>query len=438
MDTMRNSGEQLEALASHLAARREAIMQAWRQAVARDPEMNTGASLPRAQLNDHVPQLLEAFGAKLRVLAGHRVDAPADGHKDDGAAHGLQRWQQGYDLREVTREWGRLELCMADEIERYAATRPASEAAAMAAARRAWTEVCADGVCESTSQYFHLREIEAAGHVRDLEAALQQMQTVEQQRAELWRQAAHDLRGNLGVVANASAVLSLPGVPEKSRDDFVRMLNRNVSSLHALLEDVTNLARLQAGQEHRRVKPFDAAAVLTELCAGMHPLAQERALFLKSEGPATMAVQGDDVKVRRIAQNLLLNALKYTERGGVTVSWGESRSNDTNRWMLSVQDTGPGIHAGPGAPMANALEEATEEARHVDKAARSGGESGAAIEPVEPPPYDARAIHQERGEGIGLSIVKRLCELLDATMEMESTAGRGSTVRILFPRAYSS
>ncbi|MEP7062760.1 MAG: sensor histidine kinase [Betaproteobacteria bacterium] len=436
MDKMQNSGEQLEALASHLAARREAIMQAWRQAVARDPEMNTGASLPRAQLNDHIPQLLEAFGAKLRTLGGNKADTPDDGHKDDGAAHGLQRWQQGYDLRAVTREWGRLELCMADELERYAANRPGTEAAAMATARRAWTEVCADGVCESTSQYFHLREIEAAGHVRDLEAALEQMQTVEQQRAELWRQAAHDLRGNLGVVANASAVLSMPGVPEESRHNFVAMLNRNVSSLRALLEDVTNLARLQAGQEHRQVKSFNAAAILTELCAGMRPFAQERALFLKAEGPETLAVHGDDVKVRRIAQNLLLNAVKYTQRGGVTVRWGESRMNDANRWMLLVQDTGPGIHAGPGAPMASALEEATEEARHVDKAARSGGESGAAVEPVAPPPHDARAVHQERGEGIGLSIVKRLCELLDATMEMDSIVGEGSTVRILFPRAY--
>ncbi|MEO9162149.1 MAG: HAMP domain-containing sensor histidine kinase [Casimicrobiaceae bacterium] len=437
MDKLQHSGEQLEALASHLAARREAVMLAWRQAIACDPEMNAGASLPRAQLNDHVPQLLEAFGAKLRALAGNSVEAPEDGHKDDGAAHGLQRWQQGYDLREVTREWGRLELCMADELERYAATRPGTEAEAMAIARRTWTEVCTDGVCESTSQYFHLREIEAAGHVRDLEAALEQMQAVEQQRAELWQQAAHDLRGNLGVVANASAVLSMQAVPEQSRDDFVRMLNRNVTSLYALLEDVTNLARLQAGQERRQVRSFDAAAILTELCAGMQPFAQERALYLKVEGPATLAVQGDDVKVRRIAQNLLLNALKYTERGGVTVSWDESRRDDINRWMLSVQDTGPGIHAGPGAPMANALEEATKEARQVDKAARSGAESGAAVEPVAPRPHDARLVHQERGEGIGLSIVKRLCELLDATMEMDSTAGKGSVVRILFPRSYA-
>ena len=49
---------------------------------------------------------------------------------------------------------------------------------------------------------------------------------------------------------------------------------------------------------------------------------------------------------------------------------------------------------------------------------------------------DRRAVQQERGEGIGLSIVKRLCELLDATVEMESKPGEGTTVRVLFPRSY--
>ncbi len=431
---------QLGTLADELDARRDAIMQAWRKAVDRDPDMTTGASLPRSQLNDHLPELLDAYGKKLR--AAHRDDAHASTSQalDEAAAHGLQRWQQGYDLREVTREWGRLQLCVLDVLERYAADHADLDPATMATARRLWAETCADGVSESTVKYFHLQQVEAVGHVRDLDKALNQLKTLEQQRAELWRQAAHDLRGNVGVVANATAVISKQGLPQDLRDNFIGVLNRNVTSLRSLLEDVTNLARLQAGQEQRQVKPFDAAAVLHGLCDRMRHLGEESSLYLKAEGPDTLLVEGDSIKVQRIAQNLLLNAIKYTPQGGITVSWGDSRQGDKNRWMMCVQDTGPGFHAGPGAPMAGALEEATEESRQVEAHAKGhetdAERSGSAQS--SPGEDDSRAVHQERGEGIGLSIVKRLCELLDATVEMDSVPGEGTTIRILFPRSYGA
>jgi signal transduction histidine kinase len=440
MDNAQKVNEQLAALAVHVTARREAILQTWRKAVERDPEMMTGASLPRAQLNDHVPELLDAYSDKLLVVTGKQQRAFDDAHKDDAAAHGLQRWQQGYDLREVSREWGRLQLCMADELETYALAHPELESGVMSTARRAWIEICTEGASESTSQYFHLQQIEALGHVRDLELALEQVQALEQQRGALWQQAAHDLRGNLGVVANATAVLSMQNVPQHRRDDFVRVLDRNVSSLRALLEDVTSLARLQAGQEQRQIKPFDAAVVVKELCERMQSLADESGLFLKLEGPSQLKVDGDSIKVQRIAQNLLLNAIKYTRTGGVTVSWGDSRKNDPQRWMLCVQDTGPGFHAGPGAPMAGALEAATEESRQIDQAARAGvppHTTGASALPAVGD-SDSRPIHQEHGEGIGLSIVKRLCELLDASVEIESPPDGGTTIRVLFPRAYAA
>jgi len=152
-----------------------------------------------------------------------------------------------------------------------------------------------------------------------------------------------------------------------------------------------------------------------------------------------LLVEGDSIKIQRIAQNLLFNAIKYTPRGGVTVSWGDSREGDAARWMMCVKDTGPGFHAGPGAPIARALEDATQEAREVAVAARDEESPAITLQThvSDNPAPDGRPIHQEHGEGVGLSIVKRLCELLNATMEMESNPGEGTTVRVLFPRSYS-
>ena len=104
-------------------------------------------------------------------------------------------------------------------------------------------------------------------------------------------------------------------------------------------------------------------------------------MFLELDGPSEYPVEADAVKLQRIAQNLLLNALKYTRQGGVAVRWGDSRKNDPERWMLTIEDTGPGIDAGPGAPLAGALQEATKEARQVEITGESEAQRDASRSP---------------------------------------------------------
>jgi len=404
---------ELAVLALHLKSRREAILQAWQLAIRWDPKVTTGDALPRVQLVDHIPSMLATFERALQGPMDSAADAVQEAGQQPAAAHGLQRWRQGYDLREVTRELGKLNECVVAELDAYTQENSQLSHEAIAAARRVWAAMCSTAIEESVGQYFQMQKQEAAGHVKDLESALLEIREVEQQRGDLWRQAAHDLRGNLGVVANATVALTHSELHESVRDDFVRILMRNVTSLHHLLDDVTSLARLQAGREQRHIEPMDVSPVMQQLCEGIRPLAQQHRLFLRCDGPPGFAADGDAVKIRRIAQNLILNAVKFTRAGGITVSWGDSAPNDSKRWMLSVQDTGPGIHSDAGKPLSNALE---------GKPAPRGSDHSSP---------------SESGEGIGLSIVKRLCDMLDATIELASVEGRGTTFKILFPRQYS-
>ncbi len=167
------------------------------------------------------------------------------------------------------------------------------------------------------------------------------------------------------------------------------------------------------------------------MCEGFEPLARERGLYLRSDGDLALPVQGDAIKIRRIAQNLTLNALRYTDHGGVTVTWGASRVNDPDRWMLTVQDTGPGVHGGRAAPIADALEQATHEAAEMDGAITTHV-AGDERRP------EAQRLQKASGEGVGLSIVKRLCDMLDASVELDTDAERGTMFRVLFPRRYGT
>src|SRR5262249_40772945 len=200
-------------------------------------------------------------------------------------------------------------------------------------------------------------QAEAASHVADLEGALEHLNELQDQRAESWREATHDLRGSVGVISNATAVREAPGVSEATRLRMSQVVQRGVASLSALLHDLTSLARLEAGLEKREVAAFDAASAIGDLCASAESVAAARRLFLIAEGPRPLPVEGDAVKTQRIAQNLMLNAIKYTKRGGVKVTWQEA---GPDRWALCVQDTGPGFEHAEIPQLAVALKEATE------------------------------------------------------------------------------
>jgi signal transduction histidine kinase len=429
------AGEQLRALAAELLERRDAILRSWRDAGEETPERNIASSLSRAQFNDHIPALLDCFAHTLRALP-ERHDSQAE--TDAVCEHGLQRWQQGYQLSELIREWGYLQMCVVAELERYAVAHPGLEPSVMASARLAWAKMCADGVTGSATQYGRLQQTESAGQVRNLEQALATLHSMERSRAEAWRTAAHDLRGSVTVVKGAAELLNDTGaeMPTPMRAEVADMLAKSVSSLNEMLNDLLSLARLEAGHEQREVTTFDAAALLRDFCAASENAAAEHGLYLKTEGPRELTVEGDKPKVLRILQNLLLNALKYTQQGGVSVTWGLDTGRDIDRWTFSVQDTGPGIDEAHAAPLAQQLHDATEvsnEAREMSTDRRRDMAAATTLlsESVTLPPS------QRPGEGVGLSIVKRLCELLDAGLELATKPGQGSTFRVILPRSYN-
>jgi hypothetical protein len=112
---------------------------------------------------------------------------------------------------------------------------------------------------------------EAASRQRELEQALAELTLIEKERAEAWREAAHDLRGSVSVISSAAAVLNREGVPDPARSQFSHMLRKGVVSLHDLLTDLMNLARLEAGHDQRTVVAFDAAVLMREFCDAMVP-----------------------------------------------------------------------------------------------------------------------------------------------------------------------
>lgn len=428
----------LKELAVYLAERREAILTAWRRAVDADPGLTTASTTTRAQFVDHIPAVLDAFEARLSAERATERAKAREEEKESAAEHGLHRWQQGYNQPETMCEWSHLHLCLLHELESFQQSRADIEAAAMRTARRELVRLCSDGMSASAARYAQLQQREAASRVFELELALTQLQQLEQERAQAWREAAHDLRGRTHAIASASAVLTRDGVPEQARERFSEMLRLGVRSLNKLLGDLMDQARLEAGHERRQIEHFDVATLLKEYCDTNRSLAAEKGLFLVAQGTAPLMVDGDPGKIQRIVQNLVLNAIKVTAQGGVKVTWEAHEDERRPQWALCVQDTGPGFKRGSASPLERILKRATDEAHEVEQrnvqSNHPDPKADSAPTLASQTPTSGRPAPV--GEGIGLSIVKRLCEMLDASLELESSEGEGTTFRIVFPRRY--
>ncbi len=421
-----------EALIRHLAHRRNAILHAWRRAIGCDELLTTARALGRGQLNDHIPQVLDAFERKLQSVPGGQERKAADRlTKQEEVKHGLHRWQQGYRLPELVREWGHLQICLFDELNSFFAAHLEIERDTIVQVSRAMISLVNEAISESCNQYERMQQAEASGRMGDLEVTLARINDIERRRASLIRDAVHDLNGNVLGVSFAAKLLCTADIPEGERESFLVLLQQGVHSVTSMLSDLTELARLESGKETREITEFDVGELVTELGNVYRPVADSRGLYLTVEGPPHLAVDGDPAKVRRMVQNILLNALQYTDRGGVVLSLGAEEEN----WWLMIKDTGPGLHIGPDKPLLEGMKEATASARESDEAATATtGEESQVLQPT--PGRAVQSSSSQPGEGIGLAIVKRLCELLDASLEVASTEHAGTTFRVLFPRHF--
>lgn len=416
MDEQREQSEDLSELAYCLLRDQAGILAQWHERVDAQPEVSALKDLSRAEFADHIPDFLDRISG---VLRGEDSGAT----QELAIKHGAHRWRHGASLKEIADEWRLLHDVLMDYLANAADAAPAISVRASREAYRVLADEIHRGVAYSVMEYEARQRVEAEARMRDLETIFEKRDEREKLRGQNLREISHDLRGSLHGLQLACYLLKAQPLAEQAAV-IAERIDYASQNLDRLLRDLLDLARLEAGREELGVDEFDAASLLRDLCKASQPLAESKGLALRARGAASLPVCGDAIKVRRIAQNLILNALKYTSAGRVDIGW-ELRS--PQQWMFYVRDTGPGLSTSTAGPLAHELEEAGDDDERAPE------------EPESPPPVESGsgatpvAAH---GEGIGLAIVRQLCELLDAILEVESESGKGATFRVLLPTAY--
>ena len=206
----------------------------------------------------------------------------------------------------------------------------------------------------------------------------------------------HELRTPLNGMIGLARLARDEGLDDARRRQYLDQIAHSAQSLAAIISDILDLSKIEAGKLQLEVAAFDLGAELQQLQRSYATLAQAHGLELRLEAaPGTEGfVQGDALRVRQILSNYLGNAIKFTERGQVLL--GASRLGD--RVRFEVQDTGAGIDETTRARLFKPFTQA-----------------------------DESTTRRFGGTGLGLSICRELATLMGGTVGVTSRVGSGST-----------
>lgn len=422
----------LAELATYLFTRREAILNKWRSSCEQDPTLGKVSTLSREEFNNLLPIILGILGERL-LNKPPEADAALSAQ-----AHGLHRWHKTHNLIDTLNELNHLTQTLYSELRQFRQLFPQVDAARLLNGQQLISQLMQETISGSILKYDELQRLQATNRANTMQGALDQMHALSEQRGDMLRTSAHDLRGGFGIVNSAAHLLKTEGLSEDERAQFMEILSRNLTNVQGLLTDLIDLARLESGQETLHLESVDAAQLLNQIVAGAQPMAAEKGIVLWADGPSELVVETDQIKLQRIVQNLLLNALKYTpstpdQVAIVSVSWSVEGEY---RWSFSIQDSGPGLPPTTVGVLGQQLRPT------VEPTSVMGSDQAEPVSvtpeglPQIPNPTDmATATHSTPGgEGVGLQIVKRLCELLDANLDVETKAGQGTLFRIRLPK----
>ncbi len=248
-------------------------------------------------------------------------------------------------------------------------------------------------------------EIEERGRIEmELRTANALAEESTRAKSDFLANMSHEIRTPMTAILGYSDLLMNAGQTAEQRTDCIQTIRRNGEHLLGLINDILDISKIEAGKmtvEHIECSPME---ILSDVTSLMRVRAQEKDLALDIEYafPIPEKIQSDPVRLKQILINLVGNAIKFTESGGVRlIVRCDEAGGEEARLRIEVVDTGIGM--------------TEEQIEHI-------------FQPFSQ--ADTSTTRQFGGTGLGLSISKRLAELLGGEIVIESTPGEGSSFMV--------
>jgi len=245
-----------------------------------------------------------------------------------------------------------------------------------------------------------MAQLELRLYARGLDRANERLRDADRIKDEFIARVTHELRTPLTSINGYLEVLGDAEMPPAAGRDFLSRIRRNSDRLMALVDDMLLAAQARRGELELHKSVLDLAELAREAVGRNNALAAGRGLTIRAHAPAPVLVHADEQRLAQAVERLVLNAVKFTPRGEITIS---ARAHDDDA-VLEVRDTGIGISR-------------EEQNRVLAPFRRSAAAERAEVQ----------------GAGLGLSIVKAIVDAHGGVLAIDSDAGRGAavTVRLL-------
>ena len=249
---------------------------------------------------------------------------------------------------------------------------------------------------------FVIQDEQTAMYMAKLEKALNRAREAEKSRSMFFSIVSHDIRTPLNAILGYSELLQFGVKSQAERDEALRSIRASGTTLLELVNDVLDLAKMDSGKMTLQPEPVCLSRLTDEVFASFRIVAEGKKVELVNRTDGVPTVLLDEHRFRQILFNLVGNAVKFTDRGSVTVAAAYAG----NTLDVSVSDTGCGIAPDMLQRVFDPFVQVRDQKHSTDRAG---------------------------GTGLGLSICRRMVELMGGELVVESELGRGSTFRARIP-----